>query len=515
MRKLGQASSIGGAVVSGLLSGAAFAPVGATLGAVLAPIPLLWALDRDQGRGMRRTFFLGWLAACVHFIFVLHWILFLPNEEVTIPGIMVPSLLFIAAYLGIFFGAGAGLASWVAGRLRLPLGPVWAVCATLADAARSQGELAFPWGSPAYVLGAWTPWLQMTALTGFWGLVLWVALCGAIFYHALKGATFPRRAAIGGLGGLLFLAPWVHGSAVLAHAAADAVDGARGIRVSLIQPNTSRDIKWDPDFREIVVEDLLERTRAAATSRPDLIVWPETAAPIVLLAEPVYLARLQATVAETRVPLLAGTLDHRSEAGVYVAHNSAALFDSAGRLVDRYDKQRLVPFSERMPFQRTLPWLAGLNFGQSDFTPGRKLVLFPVRDARIGCLICFESIFPEISRRFVAAGANVLANITNDFWFGDTAAPVQHADMAIFRAVETRRPLLRCANTGISFVVDPFGRVSHRTATFTEARIDTRVVRSSETTFYVRHGEWVLRGLLALVGASVLAGAVAPRAERR
>jgi apolipoprotein N-acyltransferase len=511
MRKLGQASSLGGALLSGLLSGAAFAPLGWTVGTILAPVPLLWALDRDRDRGARRAFLLAWLAAWVHFVFVLHWILFLPSEEVTIPGIMIPSLLFMAAYLGVYFGAGAVLASWITRRLRLPLGLAWAVCVTLADAARSQGELAFPWGSPAYAFSGWTPWLQMTSVTGFWGLVLWVALCGGLFYHALRGATPGRRVLVGAIGVALFLGPYAHGRAVLAHAPAGAVDGAAGIKVSLIQPNTSRDIKWDPDFRDLVVGDLLERTRKAAASRPDLIVWPETAAPIVLLAEPVYLARVQQTVAETGVPLLAGTLDHRIENGGYVAHNSAALFDSTGRLVDRYDKRRLVPFSERMPFQRALPWLAGLNFGQSDFSPGTRTVLFQVRDARVGCLICFESIFPELSRQFVAEGANVLANITNDFWFGNTAAPVQHADMAIFRAVETRRPLLRCANTGISFVVDPFGRVTHRTRTFTEARIDTRVAPARETTFYVRHGEWILRGLLALAGASVMAGLAAPR----
>jgi apolipoprotein N-acyltransferase len=498
-----------------VLSGLAFAPVGLAPAIFVAPIPLLWALERERDRGARRSFLLGWLAAFAHFVIVLHWILFLPGEEVTIPGIMIPALLFMSAYLGVFFGVGSALAGSIARRLALPIAPVWAVCVTLADAGRAQGELAFPWGSPAYALASWTPWLQFTSVTGFWGLAFWVALTGALLHQGLRASSPRRRISSASAALVVFLAPWGHGQAVLSHApaAAGAERGEAGpvLDVALIQPNTSREIKWNPDFREIVVADLLERTRKAGAGRPDLIVWPETAAPIVLLQEPVYLGAVQRTVAEVRVPLLAGTLDHSYEEGAYHAHNSAALFDSTGRLVDRYDKRRLVPFSERMPFQRTLPWLTGLNFGQSDFTPGGRNVLFPVGPARIGCLICFESIFPELARLYAAEGADVLVNITNDFWFGDTAAPVQHAEMAIFRAVETRRPLLRCANTGISFVVDAYGRVRQRTGTFVEAQIDARVVPRAAKGFYVRHGEWVLRALLAVAGALVLASAAAPR----
>jgi apolipoprotein N-acyltransferase len=116
-----------------------------------------------------------------------------------------------------------------------------------------------------------------------------------------------------------------------------------------------------------------------------------------------------------------------------------------------------------------------------------------------------------MARGFVAGGANVLINITNDFWFGDTAAPIQHADMAVLRAVENGVPLVRCANTGISMIVDPWGRVSHRTATFVSAMIDTRVTPSRTTTYYVRHGEWLLRGILGVAGAWIVCATIAAR----
>ena len=492
------------AAATGLLSAAAFPPFGARPLIWIAPIPLLWALDQERGVGWRRAFLLGWIAAATHFVLTLHWILALPGEEVTIPGLMVPALLFLSAYLGIAFGAAAALAVWTARRTRLPVALAWPLFATLADAARSAGELALPWGSWGYALAHATPVLQFASATGFWGLALWVHLVGGLAYLVIR--TEGRRMAVATLLVIVFCLPWIHGLVVLSRTGGEEGTAGRSMRISLIQPNTSREIKWDPAFRDIVIDDLLARTRHAALGRPDLIVWPETATPIVLLQEPVYLQRVEETVRELGVPLLAGTLEHHLEGKEYVAHNSAALFDAGGRIVDRYDKRRLVPFSERMPFQRTLPFLAGLNFGQSDFSPGSRWVLFPVGDdTRAGCLICFESIFPEVARGFVSRGAGLLINITNDFWFGDTAAPVQHAEMAVFRAVETRTPLVRCANTGISMVVDPYGRVTHQTRTFVEAQVDARIFPTGKGSFYTRHGEWLLMTLLAIASAWVIA----------
>ncbi|MBD3161619.1 MAG: apolipoprotein N-acyltransferase [Candidatus Eisenbacteria bacterium] len=510
MRVPGQGSGLLLALLSGVLSSLAFPPVGWTPLVLVAPVPLLRALAAAERLGLRRAFLLGWIAGLFHFLLAFHWILSLPNEEVTIPGIMIPSLLFMSAYLAVYSGFAAAFASGIARRLRLPVGLVWPLFAALAEYARSIGPLGFPWGIPAYALVDATPILQIGALTGFWGLTFWVALCGGLL-DTVVGVQGRRRAGAAACLVLVALLPWIYGFQVLRAAPTDRVDGPTGLSVSLIQPNTSREIKWDPRYREIVVGDLLERTRAAAETEPDLIVWPETAAPILLLQEPIYLGQVQETVRELGIPLLAGTLDHSRVEGVYESHNSAALFDAEGLVQLRYDKQRLVPFSERMPFRDAVPWLAGLNFGQSDFTPGRRNVLFPADGTRFGVLICFESIFPDLARRFADEGAEMLVNITNDFWFGRNAAPVQHADMAVFRAVETRRPLLRCANTGISMVVDPWGRISHRTALFVEDRIDVRIVPSREKSFYVRHGEWLLKILAGLAGALLAAALLAPR----
>jgi apolipoprotein N-acyltransferase len=566
MRKPGQELPPLLALISGALTALAFPPFRIWPLVLVAPVPLLWALERaarspderyakpaeapgrrfflrrkrtsPMGGGQIRTaFLLGWAAAFLHFMIVLDWILALPGEEVTIPGLMFPSLIFISGYLALWFGGAAAVAVWIRRRLpRIPLGLVWATTWVLADMARSAGEVGFPWGSPGYALMPATAVIQFISGTGYWGLVLWINLTGALLYHALatlspdpdhgsgrrgphQDAGRSRRARRVGWSAayiVVLMAAWTHGLVVLSRAPRDRVDGNRGIRVAVIQPNTSRTIKWDPNYRAIVVRDLIDRTIAAADEnpRPDLIVWPETAAPIVLLREPVFLQQVEDAVREVGIPVLAGTLDERFEDRTYVAHNSAALFGPDGEIVDRYDKQKLVPFSERMPYQKAIGFLNGLNFGQSDFTPGTRSVIFDVGTARFGCLICFESIFPELGRRFVRAGANMLINITNDFWFGDTAAPVQHADMAVFRAIESRVPLIRCANTGISMIVDPWGRITHRTGTFVEALVTARVAPGDAPSFYVRHGEWVLRWLGALIGAWIVTAAIATAGRR-
>ena len=285
MRKLGQDPGLLAAVASGILSAAAFAPISAWPLILVAPVPLLWALDRQRDAGWRRTFLLGWMAAGVHFMATLHWILALPSDEVTIPGLMIPALLFLAAYLALYFGVAAAVAATISRRLRLSIALVWPVTATLADALRAQGELAFPWSSGAYALVRATPVLQFSALSGFYGLVLWVSLVPAVLYFALR-AVGRLRVAAWIVWVVVLVAPWAYGASVLRHADGHETDGPSGVSIAVIQPNTSRTIKWDPRYREIVVSDLLTRTRRAAVEKPDLIIWPETAVPMVLLAEP-------------------------------------------------------------------------------------------------------------------------------------------------------------------------------------------------------------------------------------
>ncbi len=502
----------GAAALSGLLQWAAFPPIGAGWIVFVSLVPLFWAVfgPRAPGEirpGFRRQFLIAFTAQAVFFALLLHWILFLSNEEITIPGLMIPALLFLSGYSALFSSFGAA----VSGAVERAKGPTAlatiAVFWTLGDHLRSIGALAFPWGSLGYALAEHPAALQISAWTGFWGLPFWILAVNATLTAGLVAWQSGRRRSAGNLAlaaAALCAAPIVFGLAILARAPAPGPESPDGLRFALIQSNTPREIKWKKGYEGVVIDDLLARTRRAADLDPDLIVWPETAAPLMIFWSPDLAAKVHSTIASIGRWVLVGTLDAIVRPGGKAEYyNAAFLYDPKGNPVDHYYKMRLVPFSEAMPFQKEIPWINALNFGQSDFSAGREHTLFTVKGQRFPVLICFESIFPEMARQAVAGGAHYLVNITNDFWFGKSAGPVQHAEMAIHRAVENRTPLARCANTGISFFVDPWGRVTQKTGMFVAAMPVARPAPGTGGSFYTRHGDWISRALIALAALAV------------
>lgn len=524
----------------------AFPPVGARWVALAALVPLLLAafpargfgwmdpLGRPFGIGQR--FFLGFLCGVAFFAALLYWILLVPGEEMTVPWLMAPALLLLSSYMALFFGAATAVAGGIEDRAGIPAPVAFPVAWVVFEQVRGSGALGFPWGWIGYVFAPHPTVLQLAAWTGIEGITLWVVAVNATIYTAARAWLEDRpRAALARAAVAIAIAAAVplFGAAVLSRAPRDmvtaggappegapadsaspdvAVPGERNPRsagdrgslaIGLLQANTPREIKWKHGYEGIVVDDLLARTRTAAAAGAELVIWPETAAPLMILWDPELARRVRDTVADTRAWTLVGTLDAvLRDGGDFDAYNAAMLYDPSGKLVQRYYKMKLVPFSEAMPFKRTLPWLNVLNFGQSDFRAGETQTVFDVGKHPFVVLICFESIFPEFAREGVRGGARCMVNITNDFWFGRSAGPVQHAEMAIVRAVENRTPLVRCANTGISFFVDPWGRVTQRTALFVEALPLARVRSGAGGSFYTRHGwlwDWAARAVLLLM----------------
>jgi apolipoprotein N-acyltransferase len=272
------------------------------------------------------------------------------------------------------------------------------------------------------------------------------------------------------------------------------------VRIAAVQGNI-------PQIRRFSKAQLVEATAVydeltldiVAREKPDLVVWPETALPATLRG------RMRDYMAEifeqTETPLLAGTIDRRQPydpaEGEVFDYNSALLYDAAGNVVNWYDKMHLVPFGEYVPFDRYLPFLVEWIGMGRNLTPGTEYTVMPFGDgARFGINICYEDVFPEISRNSVLRGANVLIVITNDAWFGTTSASRQHLAHSVLRAVETCRPLLRNGNNTDTCLILPDGRV--------EALLygsDTRFIRAARVydvpvweqlplTFYTRHGDW-------------------------
>jgi len=232
------------------------------------------------------------------------------------------------------------------------------------------------------------------------------------------------------------------------------------MRVSIIQGNIPQELKWSGESEDFIFDRYLELTSKAQKDKPDLIIWPEASLPVVLEEDITYYDSLSRLVKEDKVPLLFGAVTQRD--GLY--YNSALLIAKDGGLAGRYDKVHLVPFGEYIPLRDVFPFLQTV-VPIGDIEAGKDYVLFKFPNPKsqiqnkLGVLICFEDLFPEISREYAKRGADLLVNITNDAWYKYTSAPYQHLQASVFRAVENRLPLARCANTGVSCFISADGRI--------------------------------------------------------
>ena len=266
--------------------------------------------------------------------------------------------------------------------------------------------------------------------------------------------------------------------------------------VSAIQGNISQDEKWSAVRKEDTVAGYLALSRRAMeTKSVDLVVWPETALPFYPQQNPL-MGQVLDFVRDENVSLLTGApyfiLKTQKEAGSRPIDyfNSGLLINSSGRLAGRYDKQHLVPFGEYVPMRAYLPFLEPLVVSVGDFTAGSSYEPLQAGKIRAGVLICFESIFPGIARREVEAGSNLLVNLTNDAWYGRSSAPYQSLAMSVFRAVETRRSLVRAANTGISGFVEPTGAIRVQSQLFEPAVLTETIALLEMQTIFTRGGHW-------------------------
>lgn len=380
---------------------------------------------------------------------------------------MYPAWLAAAAYCA-FYPALAGAATvFVRRRLGVPVALGWPLFWLAAEWLRAQGELGFPWLHVGYSQWNVLPVLQLAALGGVSGVGLWAGvLNGCALLAAAALARRERRALLPPLAAfaVLLAAPFV-------------VLGPRippvtrsGPPVALVQGNIPGAVKWSGKAEEAVLGKFLLLSQQAVDRGARFILWPETSTGSYLRQNLAARVRLQGWVDSSGVAVLAGYPDYRFlDATRYLAWNAAGVFWPRTGLGPQYAKIHLVPFGERMPFQSVVPALGGLEMGQAEWTPGTDPTPLPTPLGPAGVLVCFESIFTDPARQEVLRGATWLVNVTNDEWFGRSAALKQHAAMAVFRAVEHRVPVARCANTGLTFFIDPYGRVLDPLPVFEDA----------------------------------------------
>ncbi len=383
---------------------------------------------------------------------------------------------------------------------------VWVVL----EWAQSWIITGFPWELLGYSQYRNLPLIQIVSITGIYG----VSFLLAVFNASLSQALIFRPRRITYISPPLFLLAL---AATLGYIRLQELDASSDsddqIQVGIIQGNIPQGEKWKEGRSQRSTEKYLDLTRQLVqierSTAFDLIIYPETALPFPL-NHPTYDSYRQRIISlaqEIEVPLLVGALKCTSDNQTL---NRAFLFDVDGRVVGSYDKVHLVPFGEYLPLPWLFQYMEGLTAESGAFAHGTGFssLPLPLRGDRVlpfGVFICFESVFPEITRALVQEGAQFIVNTTNDAWFGQTAAPYQHLSMAIVRAVETGRPLLRAANTGISAVVEPSGRIVQTTQLFDTKVLSVSISPSTELTPYVRYGNFFV-GMcgLVLVGCALI-----------
>jgi len=372
--------------------------------------------------------------------------------------------------------------------------------------------IGFPWNLLGYAVGGNLPLLQLAAVTGIYGLSFLIAAFNALLAWGVTQREPGWRLAV--LGILLFVAAAL---VMAAHYGEAWVPHPRAQHVArLVQTNFSQPPSYPADWMELHSAELdeLERLSVAVSDpRTDLVIWPEVPAPF-SLQEANFAARAARIARTSRRPFLVGVVVWEpGRQGGLAPYNSAALLDPEGRLVFRYDKIHLVPFGEYVPLRRWLSFAGKLTAEVGDFQPGLEYRLGSLPagtsagGAKFGVIICYEAIFPDEVRHFVANGAGLLINLSNDGWFGRSAAPEQHLAMARVRAVENRRWLLRATNNGYTVAVDPYGRYAARLTPDVRGALDAPYGFRNDVTFYVRWGDWLAWLCVAVGVGYVVVGA--------
>lgn len=485
-------------IVSGALTTLCFPTVSLGPVSLLSLAPLFVAVLRHRP-GRRDAFRAGFLAGAVCFVGMLWWIVkLIPSADVTIPWLMTPALIVLVLYLSLYPAFHLLVLAWLT-RWRLPAFIVAAPATwVLFEVARSRGELAFPWGVLGYTFSDHPSLLQTAEVWGVQGLSFVIVLVNALLAGVVVARGALGRAACGLAACSIAAGLHLHGDATIAR-----VDAAAGtpLRVAVAQPNIDLAIKWNPEFRDSSFNMIDRQTLEADRAGAEIVIFPETCAPMYIENSPGHKSQLLGMAQWLDLPIYVGFLDHRYDGpgGELNIFNSSGVFRPDGELV-KYDKRHLLPFGEALPLAQRWRWIRKIDFGQANFQPGPPRPPLDAGNVRFTPLICFESVFPDLCREGVREGSELLVNITNDGWFGNTPGPYQHAQMAIGRAVEFRRFLVRSANSGVSMVVTPAGVVRETIELNRTAVLTTTVERRDGVTVYARYGDrpLVLACLLGL-----------------
>lgn len=459
-------------------------------------VPLLVALE---GKDLKQTFLLSYITGLIFFTGIFYWITTIPANLIDY---LLVQVIYLPQYLSLW---GLGL-NWIRKRTGLSVAIVAPSLWVILEYIRSHlSFLSLPWMLLGHSQYLHPSLIQITSITGVYGLSFLIVLVNAVIYEVvcyirlrLSRATrsselqkFPLASI--GIVVILIIATVFYGLFIISKG----VEGGR-LKIALVQGNIPTERKWDRSFRQEILNRYAGLTRDAAKYKPALIIWPETAVPEDIQHNEELKRWIEKLAIELKTHLLVGSgefakFTDRSLLNKYF--DSMVLLSPEGKIEGVYRKIRLVPFGEYEPLQGIFTWPKAIASTMGNTLPGDQYTLFTLRQATFGAMICWENIFPDLFREFVKQGAHFMVSASNEGWFGDTAAPYQLLAMSVFRGVENRVAIARASNNGISTLIDPYGRITDRLRDpekkelFIEGILIGDITISNENTFYTQYGD--------------------------
>ncbi|MBF0102684.1 MAG: apolipoprotein N-acyltransferase [Desulfobacterales bacterium] len=460
-------------------------------------VPLLMTL---QSASIKQGFAYGMTTGIIHFSTLLYWLI--PTMR-WYGGISWPLstliLLLLVTYLALYIALFSAITIILAKNIyfcQFITPAIWVALEFL----RTYMLTGFPWGLLGYSQVNYLYLIQLSDITGVYGLSFLIVYSNVVLLFLLlyfQKKNWQKKPAT--LNWVFISIPLFISIMVMSIGygvwRVNVIDTIAlqvpQLNVKVVQGNINQAQKWNPMFQQDCVYKYLNLSETQTNEHVDLIVWPETATPFYFLQTNTLSKRIQVAIKQINTFFLIGspslTINENGTADYY---NSAYLMGPDGLVKGQYDKVHLVPYGEYVPLKKYLPFVQKIVASAGDFKSGKDSIPLPLNEYKLGIQICFEIIFPNLSRTLANQySSDVLVNITNDAWFGKTSAPYQHFNMSIFRAIENRRSLIRSANTGISGFIDPTGKILSKTELFVDATLTNAVPLINIETVYNRIGD--------------------------
>jgi apolipoprotein N-acyltransferase len=482
-------------------------------------VPLIIALC---GSRPGFSFFLSLITGVIFFVGICGWILASPGYR---PLHHALAGLFLGLPFGLFGFIFAVISGKLGGGVALFAAPfAWVSIEYLRC---NFFFLALPLGLLAHTQYLHPTLTQLSSFTGAYGLSFMIVMvnCAAAavvstFLYKLKNfrgscPILPSRKAVF----YLVFSTALFSSLVILYGKWELSKPIEGqaIKISVVQGNIPQEIKWERNYAKIIMRTYTDLTKQAAGDQPALIIWPEAATPNAINRDHRIFSQVKHIVETSKIPILLGSTMHqkfKGETPKDIRLTNSAFLVSPGKSGKnwQYDKIILVPFGEYLPMDGVVPWSWIKVPELGNYIPGKEWTVFDLADFRFSVTICWESIFPDLVSAFVRKGAQVIINITNECWYKDTAGPYQFLAATVFRAVENRVYVVRCANTGISCFIDPRGRIIDRVKDkdgqeiYVQGILTRPVIPNISNTVYTRLGDWpVWISLVCLILLLILA----------